>query len=181
MREDAVYTAKYVGEMTFLMLARYATEGFTTATRAAAMRIAVFTIAILGALVVGAGSAQGQTAGEVLGGCESVCGPVERVAAVIYSAAGFGRVVYCAQVLPLRGAHLGAGGSGAGRGVGEKGGHYNVYVLYKEATELIEPERAVYVLGHGGEERGRGAGYGLCDVEAWWVGVVVVKSFEVLR
>ena len=85
-----------------------------------------------------------------LGG-QDVGGPVEGVAAVVDGAAGLGRVVHGAEVLPLRGAHLRAVFCGARRVVREEAHYQAVGLLHEEATELVEPERTVHVLGRRGE------------------------------
>lgn len=71
MGKDAVDTAKDVGQLADLLMGG-----------------------------VGLGS-EGQAAGEVLGRRQGVGGPVERVAAVVDGAAGLGRVVDGAKVLPF--------------------------------------------------------------------------------
>lgn len=133
-------------------------------------------------LVRGIGfGAEGQAAGEVLGRGQSVGGPVERVAAVVDSATRLGWIVHGAEVLPFRGAHLGACLGGAGRIVGEEGDEDGVGVLGQEATQLVEPERALDSrrrLGefHGGVAIKRNGGVGV-----GWMGGRVMEGFEVFH
>ncbi len=61
------------------------------------------------------------------------------MAAIIYRAAGFWRVVHGAQILPFGGAHLGTRRGGTRREVGEEGSDDAVRFLTQEAAELVEP------------------------------------------
>lgn len=126
-------------------------------------------------LVVGVGEGN-QAAGEDLLVRHDVGGPVERVAAVINGAAALGLLVDGAQELPLRGAHLGARGRAARRGVEEEADDQVVALGDEEAAELIEPEGAVGAWRGSSELDGGGAGDGLGAAFA----VVVVERSKVL-
>lgn len=87
--------------------------------------------------------AQRQPTGEVLGGRQDVGRPVERVAAVIDGAAGFGRVMDGAEILPFGGLHFGTCLCRAGWGLGEEGDDEIVDFDGEEAAEFVEPEGPV--------------------------------------
>ena len=95
-----------------------------------------------------------EAAGENLGVGDDVGGPVQGVAAVVDGAAALGRVVHGAEELPLGGAHLGAGGGAAGRGVEEEADDEAVALLDEEAAELVQPEGTVGGGRRGGEDLG---------------------------
>ena len=63
--------------------------------------------------------------------------------AIVYGAAGFRRVVYRAEVLPLGGTHFRTAGCRAWRFVGEEGNDDVVGFDGEEATELVQPQIAV--------------------------------------
>lgn len=86
---------------------------------------------------------QRKTTGEVFRGGEDVSRPVEGVAAVVDSAAGLGRVVDGAEILPLRSAHFRTGLRGTGRFFGKEGDYQIVDFHSQKAAELIEPEGPV--------------------------------------
>lgn len=123
--------------------------------------------------------AQRQPAGEVLGRGEDVGGPVECVAAVVDGTARLGRVVYRAQVLPLRGAHLRARLRRAGRVLGEEGDDQVVHLHGQEAAELVEPEGALHPLGRFREIDGDFARDGHDGAGAVGLRIVVVEGLEV--
>ena len=149
MREDAIDATKDVGQMPHALL--HAAHAL---------------------------AAERQAAREVFLRREDAGGPVERVAAVIDGATGLGRIVYGAEVLPFRGAHLGAGLSGARWGFGEEGDDEVVGTLGEEAAELIEPERALDVLRGLGEDECGFPRYGGLVRRVGGFGVRVIESFE---
>ena len=61
------------------------------------------------------------------------------MAAVVDSTARLGRIVHSTEILPFTGAHFGAGGGGARRGVGKEGDDEIVGFHCKEAAKFVEP------------------------------------------
>lgn len=78
------------------------------------------------------------------------------MAAVVNCAAALRRLVYCAQILPFRGAHLRASLGGAGWVFVEEADEDFVGFLDKKAAEFVEPEGAVDSLGRSGYDEGGG-------------------------
>lgn len=88
------------------------------------------------ALVVTLG-AHDEPAREDLGVGDNVCGPVQRVAAVVDGAATLGLVVYGTEKLPFGGAHFGTR-RGRARGIiEEKADDYAVALRDEKAAELV--------------------------------------------
>lgn len=79
----------------------------------------------------------------MLAGGESVGSPVKGVTAVIYCAAGLGRIMDGAEVLPLGGAHLRTGLRRARRLIGEESSDDDIDLLYQKSAELVQPWRTV--------------------------------------
>lgn len=65
--------------------------------------------------------------------------PVERVTAVVNSAAALGNFVDGAEKLPFACAHLRAGGGAAGWSVEKKADNQAVALSDEESTELVKP------------------------------------------
>jgi hypothetical protein len=117
-----------------------------------------------------------EAAREDLGVRHDIGGPVQRVAAVIDSAAALGLVVHRAQKLPLGCAHLGARRLRAGWCIEEETDDQAVTLRDEEAAELVKPERTIDPRGWRGELLGSLAGDGLRVRGAEFI----VQSGEVL-
>lgn len=130
-------------------------------------------------VIMGVAGSEAQTAGKDLLASDDVGGPVESMAAVVNRAATLGGLVHGAQELPFAGAHLRAGGGGAGRAVEEKAYDQVVALVREEAAELIEPKGAVDAFGLRGHQRRRLAGYWSGVFPVLEFGIAVVEGFEV--
>lgn len=69
------------------------------------------------------------------------------MATIIDSAAGLGRIVNGAEILPFGGSHLRAGLGGAGRILGKESDDQVVDLHGQETAELVQPKRPVDALG----------------------------------
>ena len=124
---------------------------------------------------------QRQAAREMFLASQGAGGPIERVAAIIDGAAGFGGLVDGAEVLPFGGAHFGTGSSGARGVIREEMDDELVGFDDEEAAEFVEPEGAVggvrgFCDGEGG---GAGEWGGMVRAGVAGTSVVVVEGFEV--
>jgi len=125
--------------------------------------------------------AHGESRGEVLGRSQGICGPVQRVAAVVDGAAGLGRIVNRAEVLPFGGSHFGTGSRRARRTVRKQGDYDSIYFLREEAAQLIEPQGLVHVVGRRRQLLCYLSVYGGCSLCADGMCEEVVERFKVLR
>jgi hypothetical protein len=103
------------------------------------------------------------------------------MATVVDSAARLGRLVHCAEILPFGCAHFRTGDRGAWRTIGEQGYYERVHFLREEATQFIEPQHLVDILGRLGELVCHASVDWYCRVGTGGVCEGVVKRFEVLR
>ena len=89
---------------------------------------------------------QRQPTREVFGRCQNIRSPIQRVTAVIDSAAGFRGIMDGAEILPFRGLHFRTRLSRARR-VFEKESHDQIIDFHgKEAAEFVEPQGPVNAL-----------------------------------
>lgn len=110
---------------------------------------------------------------------KGVHGPVKSVVAVVFRAAALGWIVDCTEVLPFRRAHFWAGCELAGRSIILKSDNDVVEFYDKDATELVEPERAVDASRRVHHDSSGMARDGFAVLSLLAVGVLVPQGFEV--
>lgn len=91
-------------------------------------------------------SSQTQPRREMFVAREKITGPIEGVVAVIYRAAGLGRVMNCTEILPLGGSHLGTRLTGTWRAVGEECNDETRSLVTQKTAQFVEPQVALHRL-----------------------------------